>query len=142
MAQLTARMGRAVIEAVVSSAEEMGVRSNVAVVDAGCDLVAFLRMDGALLGSIDVAMRKARTAGLFGMATGDLGALSGDAGPLRGIELTNGGLVTFGGGEPLRDADGTVIGGVGVSGSTVEDDSKLAQVGADAIAHAPVGGRR
>jgi uncharacterized protein GlcG (DUF336 family) len=119
-----------VVQAVIERAQSMGIASNVAVVDAGVNLKAFGRMDGAFLGSIDVAIRKARTAKLFDMRTEELGAASAPGGPLYGIEQTNGGLVTFGGGTPIADAAGNIIGAVGVSGSTVENDTLLAQVGA------------
>ncbi len=103
---------------------------DVAVVDAGGNLKAFVRMDGAWLGSIDIAQRKARTARFFNLPTGELGALSQPGGPLYGIEVSNGGLITFPGGLPLTTADGTVVGAIGVSGSTVEDDHAVAAAGA------------
>jgi uncharacterized protein GlcG (DUF336 family) len=87
-------------------------------------------MDRALLGSADVAIRKARTSALFCMETDALGALAQPGQPLYGIEATNGGLVLFGGGAPLRDESGSILGAVGVSGSTVEIDTMLASVGA------------
>jgi uncharacterized protein GlcG (DUF336 family) len=132
MDDLTAEAARAVLDAVVAEAVQLGVTSNVAVVDAGGNLKAFVRMDGALLGSVDVAMRKARTARLFEMATEELGPLTTPGAALAGLEHTNGGLVTFGGGTPLRSDGGAVIGGLGVSGSTVENDTRLAAVGAKA----------
>jgi uncharacterized protein GlcG (DUF336 family) len=135
MEDLTASAARAVVDAVVAEATQMGVTSNVAVVDGGGNLKAFVRMDGALLGSADVAMRKARTACLFAMDTGDLGPLTAPGGPLASLELTNDGLVTFGGGTPLRGLDGAVTGGVGVSGSSVENDTFLAAAGAKAAPH-------
>jgi uncharacterized protein GlcG (DUF336 family) len=71
---------------------------NIAVVDAGGNLKAFRRMDGAWLGSIDIAIKKARTARYFDMNTGDIGQLSQPGGPLFNIEVSNGGLITFPGG--------------------------------------------
>jgi uncharacterized protein GlcG (DUF336 family) len=100
---------------------------NIAVVDAGGNLKAFLRMDGAWLGSIDISIRKARTARYFDMNTGDLGALSQPGGSLYNIEVSNGGLITFPGGIPLRDGNGEIIGGIGVSGSIVENDHTVAE---------------
>jgi uncharacterized protein GlcG (DUF336 family) len=132
MEDLTVTAARAVIDAVVAEATQRGVTSNVAVVDAGGNLKAFVRMDGALLGSMDVAVRKAKTAQLFEMATEELGPLTAPGAPLASLELTNGGLVTFGGGTPLRRTDGTVRGAVGVSGSSVDNDILLAGVGARA----------
>ena len=112
---------------------ELGLAMNVAVVDAGANLKAFARMDGAWLGSIDIAIRKARTARYFDMPTGDLGRLSQPGGALFNIEHSNGGLITFPGGLPLRDGSGAVIGAIGVSGSTVEDDHAVATAGVEAV---------
>ena len=106
---------------------------NIAVVDAGGNLKAFQRMDGAWLGSIDISIRKARTARLFDMNTGDIGALSQPGGPLYSIEVSNGGLISFPGGVPLRVGSGEVIGGVGVSGSSVENDHAVAEAGAKVL---------
>lgn len=106
---------------------------DIAVVDAGGNLKAFARMDGAWLGSIDIAQKKAKTARGFDMNTGDIGGLSQPGGPLYNIEHSNGGLITFPGGVPLKAADGTVIGAIGVSGSSVENDHAVAQAGAAAV---------
>ncbi len=73
--------------------EEMGVRMNIAVVDAGANLVAFARMDGAWLGSLDISVKKAKTARYFDMPTGAIGGLSQPGGPLYNIEHSNGGLI-------------------------------------------------
>ena len=89
---------QAVLDAAIARAAELGTRMDVAVVDAGANLKAFARMDGAWLGSIDIAIRKARTARLFDMPTGDIGQLSQPGGPLYQIEVSNGGLITFPGG--------------------------------------------
>ncbi|MCC7495050.1 MAG: heme-binding protein [Fimbriimonadaceae bacterium] len=120
------------VQAAAAKAVELGVTMDIAVVDSGGHLKAFARMDGAWLGSIDIAQRKARTAILFHFPTGAVGQLSQPGGPLYGIELSNGGLITFPGGLPIALADGTVIGGIGVSGSTVEDDHACAEAGAAA----------
>jgi len=90
-------------------------------------------MDGAWLGSIDISMRKARTARFFNMNTGDIGQLSQPGGSLYNIEHSNGGLITFPGGIPVKDSNGTVIGAIGVSGSTVENDHAVAEAGLKAI---------
>merc|ERR1712080_781493 len=87
--------------------------------DNGANLVGFLRMDGAWLGSVDIAMKKAKTAVFFQMDTDVIGSLSQPGGSLYGIEHSNGGLITFPGGVPLAKA-GKQAGGIGVSGSTVE----------------------
>ena len=81
----------------------------------------------------DIAIRKARTARFFDMPTGEIGKLSQPGGSLYNIEHSNGGLITFPGGVPIKSAEGTVIGAVGVSGSTVEDDHTVAAAGAEAV---------
>jgi uncharacterized protein GlcG (DUF336 family) len=86
-------------------------------------------MDDAWLGSIDIAIKKARTSRFFDMATGDIGNLTQPGGPLYNIEHSNGGLITFPGGIPLKNSDGEVIGAIGVSGSTVENDHLVALAG-------------
>ena len=118
-----------VVDAANEAAVAQGTAMNIAVVDAGANLKAFLRMDGAWLGSIDIAITKARTARLFDMESGAIGELSQPGGPLFNIEHTNGGLITFPGGIPLI-VDGVVVGAIGVSGSTVENDRAEAQAGA------------
>ena len=87
----------------------------------------------AWLGSIDIAQKKARTARWFDMNTGDIGGLSQPAGPLYNIEHSNGGLITFPGGVPIKNGQGEVIGAIGVSGSTVENDHTVAEAGANAV---------
>jgi uncharacterized protein GlcG (DUF336 family) len=127
---LSLLQAHAVLTAALAAAEEQGTLMDIAVVDAGGNLKAFTRMDGAWLGSIDIAIKKARTARFFDVPTGVIGELSQPGGPLYGIEVSNGGLITFPGGLPLKADDGTVIGAIGVSGSTVEDDHAVAAAGA------------
>ena len=131
--EISTSVAQAVVDAAASKAAELGTKMNIAVVDAGLNLKAFLRMDGAWLGSIDIAIKKARTARSFDMPTGDLGKLSQPGGALFNIEHSNGGLITFPGGLPLTAADGTIIGAIGVSGSTVENDHAVAEAGASAV---------
>ncbi len=132
MGDVTMQRARAAIEAACDKAQELGAATNIAVVDAGANLKAFVRVDGAFLGSIDIAIRKARTARLFDMDTGELGKLSQPGGPLYSIEHSNGGLITFGGGVPIKTGAGEVIGAVGSSGSTVENDQMIAEAAARA----------
>lgn len=120
-----------IIAAAKSKAEELNIKEDIAIVDAGGNLKAFARMDGAWLGSIDIAMRKARTARFFDTESAKLGKMSQPGQPLYGIEFSNDGLITFGGGIPLEDSSGTIIGAIGVSGSTVENDVKVAEAGAE-----------
>jgi len=130
---LSLDQAQAIVTAALAAAEEQGTKMDVAVVDAGGNLKAFARMDGAWLGSIDIATTKARTARYFDLPSEELGALSQPGGPLYGIEVSNGGLITFPGGLPLKAEDGTVIGAIGVSGSTVENDRAVAAAGAAAL---------
>jgi uncharacterized protein GlcG (DUF336 family) len=130
---LTLEAAERIVAAAKKKAADLGTLMDIAVVDAGGNLKAFVRMDGAWLGSIDIAMRKARTARWFDMNTGDIGELSQPGGPLFGIEHSNGGLITFPGGVPLKDSNGHVVGAVGVSGSTVENDHAVAAAGAEAL---------
>ena len=121
-----------VVEAAAKKAAEINTKMDIAVVDAGGNLKAFARMDGAWLGSIDISIKKAKTARWFDMPTGEIGKLSQPGGPLFNIEHSNEGLITFPGGVPIVQG-GTVIGAIGVSGSTVEDDHTVAEAGAKAI---------
>lgn len=132
MADITQAQADAVLAAAREAAKNNGTAMNIAVVDAGGNLKAFTRMDGAWLGSIDISIKKARTARYFDMATGSIGELSQPGGPLFNIEVSNGGLITFPGGVPLS-IDGEIIGAIGVSGSTVENDHTVASAGADAL---------
>jgi len=128
--QLTLDLANRVLRVALQKAEQQQVQVNIAVVDDGTHLRAFCRMDGALPGAIDVAIRKARTARLFEMESGSLGEICQPGGALYGIEHSNDGLITFAGGVPLKSANGTVIGAIGVSGSTVENDRAVALAGA------------
>lgn len=121
------------IAAAIQKAEEIGTQMCIAVVDSGANVKAFARMDDAWVGSIDIAIKKARTACLFGMPTGQIGQLSQPGGPLYGIEHSNDGLITFPGGLPIVNEEGILIGGIGVSGSSVENDHLVAKAGVDVV---------
>lgn len=120
----TARAEEIILRATIR-ASELGVNACIAVVDAGAHLKSFLRMDGAILGAVDVCQRKARTAALFPMGTGDFGQVISDQ-SLTGMELSNGGLAVFHGGLPVFDEQ-TPIGAIGVSGGTADQDLLIAQ---------------
>ncbi len=124
---------RRIIAAGEARANEIGVPSNIAVLDAAAHLKAFSRMDGALLGSIEIAISKARTAALFLMRTEAVGEFCKPGGTSPGLEQTNGGLVVFGGGIPVVDPSGVVIGAVGVSGGAVAQDLEIAEAAAAAL---------
>ena len=130
---MTLEAAERIVAAAKKKAVEIHTKMDIAVVDVGGNLKAFVRMDGAWLGSIDIAQRKARTARWFDMDTGIIGTLSQPGGPLYGIEHSNGGLITFPGGVPLKNAQGEVVGAIGVSGSTVQNDHTVAAAGAAAL---------
>jgi uncharacterized protein GlcG (DUF336 family) len=132
MGDITLAQAQALVDAAQQKAAEIDTLMNIAVVDVGGNLKAFVRMDGAWLGSIDISIRKARTARYFDMNTGDLGASTQSGGSLYNIEVSNGGLITFPGGIPLK-LNGEVVGGIGVSGSSVENDHTVAEAGANAL---------
>ena len=108
-------------------------KMNIAIVDAWANLVAFGRMDGAWLGSLDISIKKAKTARFFDMNTGIVGELSQPGGSLYNIEHSNNGLSTCPGGIPIKNAQGEIIGAIGVSGSSVENDHTVAEAGAKSI---------
>ena len=123
---------RRMVLTAIDKSTELGLKMDIAVVDRGGNLKAFARMDDAWLGSIDISIKKAKTARFFDMNTGEIGKLSQPGGPLFGIEHSNGGLITFPGGVVVRNKSGEVIGAIGVSGSSVENDHAVASAAADA----------
>ncbi len=133
MSDIDLDQAQVVVDAAVKKAHGISTLMNVTVIDAGGNLKAFARMDGAWLGSNDISAKKARTARFFDMDSGEIGNLSQPGGPLYNIEVSNGGLITFPGGVPLKNASGEVIGAIGVSGSTVENDHAVAAAGASAL---------
>lgn len=130
---ITQSQAEAALAAARQAAEVIGVPMNIAVLDAGVHLKAFSRMDGALLGSIDIALGKARTAALFGLSSEAIWEFSKPGGTSPGLELTNGGLVVFAGGLPIRDENGALLGAVGVSGGAVAQDLHVAQAAVAAV---------
>ncbi len=130
---ITLEQAQAAVAAALAKSTEISTLMNVAVVDAGGNLTAFAKQDGAWMGSIDISIKKARTARMFDMPTGAIGGLSQPGGSLYNIEHSNGGLITFPGGLPIKNASGEVIGAIGVSGSSVEDDHTVAEAGTGAV---------
>ena len=124
---LSSHQAQIVIDGAEAKARELGLPVVIAVLDAGAHLKAFRRMDGAVLASIDIAIRKASTAVLFQANSEAVWEYCKPGAPAHGLELTNGGLAPFGGGIPLRRTDGVVIGALGVSGGTVPQDVEVAQ---------------
>lgn len=130
---LSLSQAQAVIAAGQARAAALGVPVNIAVLDAAAHLKAFGRMDEAVLGSIDVALGKARTAALFGITSEAVWDYCKPGAPAPGLERSNGGLMTFPGGVPLRDADGRLVGAVGVSGGSPDQDSDIARAAAASL---------
>lgn len=130
---ITLAQAEKVIAAAKKKATEIDTKMNICVVDSGANQVAFARMDGAWLGSADIALKKAKTARFFDMPTGEIGKLSQPGKPLFNIEHSNGGLISFPGGVLLKNKKGDIIGAVGVSGSSVENDHKVATAGSEAL---------
>jgi uncharacterized protein GlcG (DUF336 family) len=131
--RVTLQTAQTIIAAAEQRARDIGVPMNIAVVDEGANLVAFARMDGAWLGSIDIALGKAFTARAFDLGTEELAPMSQPGQPLYGITATNHGrVVILPGGLPLQ-AGGAVVGAIGVSGGEVAQDQQVAEAGAAAF---------
>src|SRR6201998_3714163 len=124
---------RRVIVAAEQRAKEIGQPMNIAVVDAGGNLVSHVRMDGAWIGSIDISINKAWTSRAFEIATKDLAQHSQSGGQFFGIHVSNHGrIMIFAGGIPLKRG-GKVVGAVGVSGGSGEQDHSVAEAAANAF---------
>ena len=131
--QLSSHQAQVVIDGAETKARELGLPVVIAILDSGAHLKAFRRMDGAVLGSIDIAIRKASTAVLFQVNSEAVWEYCKPGAPAQGLQLTNGGLATFGGGIPLKAPDGTTIGALGVSGGSVQQDVEVAQAASAAF---------
>jgi uncharacterized protein GlcG (DUF336 family) len=126
---LTLAEAKQILSAAEAKAESLGIAYNIAVVDAGGHLLAFSRQDGALIGSIDLAIDKASTARIFDQTTAFLATLAQSGQPLFGIQESNAGkVVIFGGGIPII-FEGNIVGAVGASAGTVEQDIAVAEAG-------------
>jgi uncharacterized protein GlcG (DUF336 family) len=124
---------RRIIAAASKKAEELGQPMNIAVVDAGGNLLAFERMENAWLGSIDIAQKKAFTSRAFDISTKDLGTHAQSGNQFFGIHASNDGkIMIFAGGLPLKQ-NGIVVGAVGVSGGSGDQDHAVAEAGAAAL---------
>jgi len=123
------------LSAAEAKAASLGIAYNIAIVDAGGHLVAFARQDGALIGSIDLAIDKAVTARFFDKTTSELATLAQSGRPLFGIQESNAGkVVIFGGGVPIVSG-GNIVGAVGTSAGTVEQDIEVAEAAIAAVSH-------
>jgi uncharacterized protein GlcG (DUF336 family) len=133
ISSLTLSDARRIIAAGERKAQELGVPYNLAVVDAGGLLIAHARMDGAWLGSIDISIKKAWTARAFDMPTQELGKMAQSGKPLFGINSTNHDkVVIFAGGMPVKEND-AVLGAVGASGGTVDQDQKVVEAALEGL---------
>ena len=122
-----------IIRAAEQKADDIGQPMNIAVVDAGGNLIAHVRMDGAWIGSIDISINKAFTSRAFDISTKDLGDNSQPGQQFFGIHASNQGkIMIFAGGIPLKK-DGEVVGAIGVSGGSGEQDHQVAEAGAAAF---------
>jgi uncharacterized protein GlcG (DUF336 family) len=130
---ITLARAEAAIAAAKTKATALNTKMNICIVDAGSNPVAFARMDGAWIGSVDISFKKAKTAAWFTMDTAALSPLVQPGQPLYNIEHSNGGLITFPGGVVLKNKAGEVIGTIGVSGSSVENDHAVATAGAAGV---------
>ncbi|MEM8896467.1 MAG: heme-binding protein [Bacteroidota bacterium] len=130
---LTEDQATSILHKALELAQSQQILVNIAIVDAGANLKAFLRMDGSYLGSIDVAIKKAKTARLFNSPTGELGKITQPGGAIYQIEHSNDGLITFPGGVPIKDKQGVIIGAIGISGGTIEQDHLIANGAAESI---------
>jgi uncharacterized protein GlcG (DUF336 family) len=133
MHDITLSQAQDALAAALKKANQLGAKMNIAIVDAGANLRAFARMDNAWLGSIDISIKKAKTARYFDMNSGEIGKLSQPGESLYNIEHSNGGLISFPGGVPIKNGSGAIIGAIGVSGDAVENDHAVAEAGAAAI---------
>lgn len=129
---MTLAAARRVIAAAEAKAQEVGQPMNIAVVDQGGNLVAHVRMDGALIGSVAISIDKAWTARAFNLATKDIAAHTQSGGQFFGLHTSNGGRVMiFAGGVPIRHGN-EIVGAIGVSSGTAEQDQAVAEAGAAA----------
>jgi uncharacterized protein GlcG (DUF336 family) len=124
---------RRVIAAAEKKSAEIGQPMNIAVADQGGNLVSHVRMDGAWLGSIDISIKKAYTSRAFDIATKDLATHAQSGGQFFGIHASNDGkIMIFAGGIPLKRG-GKVVGAIGVSGGSGDQDHAVAEAGAAAL---------
>lgn len=130
---LTTRHAQEILAAGQARAAALSVQVNIAVLDAGGHLKAFVRMDGAVLGAIDLAIKKATTAVLFQIPSEEVWEYCKPGAPAHGLELSNGGLAPFAGGIPLKGSRGETLGAVGVSGGAVSQDLDIALAAAAAF---------
>ena len=128
MNTISLSLANTLISRAIEKAEELGVNVCIAVTDNGAHLKTFARMDNAFLGSVDVAVSKAKTSALFPLPSGTFGELIREE-KLTGMDLSNGGLIGFPGGLPIA-VDGVQLGAIGISGASAEQDNAIAEYAA------------
>ena len=133
---ITLEEAERICEAAKAKAIQIGVAMNIAIVDEGANLKLFCRMDGAFLGSADIALKKAKTSRLFDRNSDEIGKLSQPGGALYNIEHSNNGLISFGGGILLKNNTGKITGAIGISGGSTVQDIEVALAGAAALHNA------
>jgi uncharacterized protein GlcG (DUF336 family) len=137
MTSITLEQAKTIVSAAEDKADEIGVAMNIAIVDAGNNLTAFVRQNGAWLGSIEIAKDKAFTARAFDISTAELADAAQPGAPLYGIAVSNEGrVIVFPGGIPLKQGQ-EIVGAIGVSGGEVDQDHAVAEAGAAALAGVP-----
>ena len=137
MTSITLEQAKTIVSAAEDKADEIGVAMNIAIVDAGNNLTAFVRQNGAWLGSIEIAKDKAFTARAFDISTAELADAAQPGAPLYGIAVSNEGrVIVFPGGIPLKQGQ-EMVGAIGVSGGEVDQDHAVAEAGAAALAGVP-----
>ena len=124
---ITSDQARRMLAAGEEAAQRIGVPVNIAVLDAGAHLKAFVRMDGAVRGAIDIAMKKAKTAVLFETTSEAVWDFCNPGAPAHGLEHSNGGLAPFSGGVSVKGREGETLGAIGVSGGAVPQDLEIAE---------------
>jgi len=133
---ITLEEAERICEAAKAKAIQIGVAMNIAIVDEGANLKLFCRMDGAFLGSADIALKKAKTSRLFDRNSDEIGKLSQPRGALYNIEHSNNGLISFGGGILLKNNTGKITGAIGISGGSTVQDIEVALAGGAALHNA------
>jgi len=124
---ITLKQAQQIVMEAMEFPDKKNVKMNITIGDSGANPVAFARMDGAWLGSADISLKKAKTAVFFQMDTKEISPLVQPGKPLYAIEHSNNGLITFPGGMVIKNADGNMIGAIGVSGGSVDEDHSVAE---------------
>ena len=134
--ELSLDLCRHIAEAVDDARKEVGVDVSLAIADRSGHIRFFVRFGDAIIPSIEISQNKAYTAAVLGQTTREFGQIAQPGGPAFGINVTHPKLVIFGGGYPLQQSDGATVGGLGVSGGSVEEDEAVAERALEAFRRA------